>query len=161
MALTPTQKKNVRMSIAKYCWLAVENEPNVHYSQQRPFHFYDTIGSGYKVLDCSGFVVNCFWNASHDLKIYLADPSGYRNSGWGNTWTMEAWLRKHGKRVTETNGYLVGDIAMFDGHTMICSAAGSAKTSSWTSHGSEGGPDRRPLGYRNDLVGVWRHPALL
>jgi hypothetical protein len=161
MALTPTQKKNVRISITKYCWQAVENERRIHYSQRRPFPLVDVIGAGNHTLDCSGFVINCFWNASHDLKIYLADPSGFKFSGWGSTYTLEPWLRKHGKRVTETNGYLVGDIAMYQGHTTICSAAGSEKTSAWTSHGTESGPVRVPLGYRNDLVGVWRHPALL
>ena len=161
MPLTPTQKKKVRESISAYCRQAVANEPRVHYSQQRPFRFYDSMGGGYVVADCSSFVVNCFWNACHDLKIYIADPSGQRNSGWGNTWTMETWLREHGRRVTEVNGFLVGDIAMFDGHTMICSVRGTAKASWWTSHGSEGGPDLRKLNYRPDLRGVWRHPSLL
>ena len=158
--LTPTVKKKVRQSIVAWCDAAVRNEPRVHYSQQRPFRFYDDPGYGYVVLDCSGFVVNAFWNTSHDLQVYIADPSGQRNSGYGNTWTMEAWLRQHGNLVT-TQPYLVGDIAMFDGHTMICTTRGTAATSRWTSHGSEGGPDIRLLGYRQDLVGVWRHPALL
>ncbi len=161
MSLTPTQKKHTRESIAAYCSSARGNEPRIHYSQMRPFAFVDAIGVGWHTLDCSGFVVNCFWNASHDLRVYIADPSGQRMSGYGNTWTMEAWLRDHGKRVGEVNGYLVGDIAMFDGHTMICSRDGSAQASAWTSHGTEGGPNLRALHYRGDLVGVWRHPALL
>jgi hypothetical protein len=161
MPLSPTIKKRIRAKITSECKAAVGNEPHIHYSQQRPFRFYDVIGVGWVVLDCSGFVVNCFWNAMHDLALYLADPSGQRYSGYGNTWTMEAWLRKYGKKVTEVNGFLVGDIAMFDGHTMICSTAGTAKTSVWTSHGQEGGPEYRTLHYRPDLVGVWRHPALL
>ena len=158
--LTPTQKKKVRQSIARYCAAAVTNETRIHYSQYRPFRFYDDVGTAYVVLDCSGFVINCFWNAMHDLRVYLADPSGQRNTGFGNTWTMEAWLKAHGKRVT-TQPYLVGDIAMFNGHTMICSQRGTKTTSRWTSHGSEGGPDLRKLDYRGDLIGVWRHPALL
>jgi hypothetical protein len=161
MPLTPTQKKKVRTSISVYCAAAVSNEAKIHYSQRRPFPLVDMIGYGWHTLDCSGFVVNCFWNAHHDLKVYISDPSGQKYSGWGNTWSMESWLREHGKRVTEPNGYLVGDIAMYDGHTTICSKAGSAKVSDWTSHGSEGGPDRRKLYYRDDLRGVWRHPALL
>lgn len=160
MSLTPTQKKKVRASIAAYCEQAVANETRIHYSQARPFPFVDQIGFGWHTLDCSGFVVNCFWNAGHDLKVYVADPSGMKMSGWGNTWTMETWLREHGGRVT-TQPYLVGDIAMFRGHTMICSRRGTAAASRWTSHGSEGGPDLRTLHYRDDLVGVWRHPALL
>lgn len=157
--MTPTQKKNIRQSIAQYCGHAVSNEQRIHYSQRRPFPFIDIIGVGWHTLDCSGFVVNCVWNASHDLKVYLSDPSGQRFSGWGNTWTMEHWLREHASRVT-TQPYLVGDIAMFDGHTMICSSRGTKTTSRWTSHGSEGGPDLRKLDYRGDLRGVWRHRQL-
>lgn len=150
----------MRESISAYCKAAVSNEPRIHYSQYRPFPFIDTIGTGWHTLDCSGFVVNCFWNAHHDLKMYLADPSGMKMSGWGNTWSMETWLRANGKRVTETNGYLVGDIVLYDGHTAICSKAGSATVSQWTSHGSEGGPKVVKLRYRTDIQGVWRHPQL-
>ena len=161
MSLTPTQKQKTRRSVAVYCAAAVANEPRIHYSQHRPFHFVDDIGHGWHTLDCSGFVVNVFWNASHDLKVYLEDPSGMKFSGWGNTWTMETWLHSHGKRVTETNGYLVGDVVMYIGHTAVCSKAGSATVSEWTSHGSEGGPKVVRLNYRDDVVGVWRHPQLL
>lgn len=159
--ITPTQKKKIRTSIGTYCAYAVANEPRIHYSQARPFPLVDQIGSGWHTLDCSGYVVNCFWNASHDLKIWIADPSGMKMSGWGNTWTMETWLRANGRRVVEANGYLVGDIVMYDGHTAVCSTAGSAATSKWTSHGSEGGPKIVRLHYRTDIAGVWRHPALL
>lgn len=161
MPLTPTQKKNARASISGYCSAARLNEPRIHYSQARPFTFVDVIVVGWHTLDCSGFVINCFWNASHDLQVYIADPSGQKYSGWGNTWTMETWLRANGKRAAEVNGYLVGDIAMYAGHTTVCSTAGSATVSRWTSHGSEGGPVVQKLGYRDDLVGVWRHPGLL
>jgi hypothetical protein len=160
MALTPTQKKKIRLSISNYCAAAVGNEPRIHYSQARPFRFYDSIGVGNVVLDCSGFVINCFWNAGHDLKVYLADPGGQKYSGWGYTGSMETWLRAHGKRVVEANGYLVGDIAMYDGHTTVCSKAGSKTTSRWTSHGFEGGPIVVALHYRSDLRGCWRHPGL-
>lgn len=158
--MTPTEKKKIRESISGYCQAAVRNEPRIHYSQARPFPFVDQPGAGWHTLDCSGYVINCFWNAGHDLKVYLEDPSGQRNSGYGNTWTMEAWLRKNGKRVVEANGYLVGDIAMYDGHTAVCSKAGSASAAEFTSHGSEGGPKVVRLNYRPDLVGCWRHPSL-
>ncbi len=155
MPLTPTQKKHVRESISFYCAAAVANEPRIHYAQTRPFPLIDTIATGWHTLDCSGFVVNCFWNAMHDLKVYIADPSAQKY-----TWTMETWLQAHGKKTNEINGYLVGDIAMFDGHTMICSKAGSAKSSVWTSHGQESGPEPRDLNYRPGAR-VYRHPALL
>lgn len=158
--MTPTQKKKIRASIASYCAAARRNEPRIHYSQRRPFAFVDVIGVGWHTLDCSGYVVNVFWNAGHDLAVYLADPSGQRYSGWGNTWTMEAWLRGHGEPVT-TQPFLVGDVAMYDGHTTVCSRRGNQNTSRWTSHGTEAGPVEVKLRYRSDLVGVWRHPALL
>lgn len=157
---TPTQKKKLRDSMTAYCRAAVANEARIHYSQARPFPFVDTIGTGWHTLDCSGFVVNVFWNAMHDTEVYLRDPSGQKFSGYGNTWTMEAWLRENGRLVT-TQPYLVGDIAMFDGHTMVCSSKGSRATARFTSHGSEGGPNVRTLDYRPGLVGVWRHPVLL
>jgi len=160
MSLSPTAKKKVRESIATYCQQAVSNEPRIHYSQTRPFPFVDIIGHGWHTLDCSGFVINNYWNASHDTHVWLADPSGQKMSGNGNTWTMTSWLSTHGKKIT-TQPYLVGDIAMFDGHTMICHRKGDKLTSKWTSHGSEGGPVSKELGYRKDLVGVFRHPALL
>lgn len=158
---TPTQKKDARESITAYCNAARRNEPKIHYSQARPFPFVDDIGHGWHTLDCSGFVVNCYWNAMHDTAVYLADPSGQKFSGYGNTWTMEAWLREHGKRIT-SQPYLVGDVAMFDGHTMICHVKGTGGAAlAWTSHGTEGGPSLRSLNYRAGLVGVWRHPGLL
>lgn len=156
---TPTQKRRLRDSIAAYCAAAVRNEERIHYSQARPFPFVDVIGAGWHTLDCSGFVVNAFWNASHDTEIYLRDPSGQNFSGWGNTWTMETWLRANGSPVT-SQPLLVGDIAMYDGHTTVCSKRGTRQTARFTSHGSEGGPDVRTLLYRRDLVGVWRHPVL-
>ena len=160
MPLTPTQKKAVRQSIAAYCAAGRSNEPHIHYAQTRPFPLIDRIDVGWHTLDCSGFAINTFWNAGHDCEVYLADPSGQRYSGNGNTWTMEAWLRDHGGRVT-VQPYLVGDVALYRGHVIVCSSRGGKKSSRWTSHGSEGGPLEVRVGYRDDLVGVWRHPALL
>lgn len=163
--LTPTKKSKVRASIATYCSQASANEPRIHYSQQRPFKYYDNIGSTFVVLDCSGFVGNCFWNAMHDTGIFLHDPLNEKYTGYGYTGTLETYLRATGKRVTEENGYLVGDIARWGtgnhAHTAICSRKGTAKTSLWTSHGQESGPHVVSLHYRTDLVGVWRHPALI
>ena len=162
---TATQKKNWRESMSAYCAQAVANEPHIHYSQQRPFRYYDNIGVGFVSLDCSGFVGNVYWNSMHDTGVFLHDPLDYRYTGYGWTGSLEAYLRAHGKSVSEENGYLVGDIARWGqgnhAHTAVCSKAGSAASSDWTSHGREAGPNLVKLHYRNDLVGVWRHPALL
>lgn len=165
MSLTPTQKKKVRISIVGYCHAAIANEPRIHYSRQRPFRYYDDIGHGFVTLDCSGFVGNVFWNAMHDTGVYLHDPLDERYTGQGYTGTEETYLRKHGKPVTETNGYLVGDIARWGygnaAHTAVCYSAGNAKQAGFASHGREAGPVLVHLHNRDDLVGVWRHPGLL
>ncbi len=158
--MTPTQKENARATITKFCADAVRNNVNWSYSQNRPFAFVDKPGVGRHSGDCSALVVVAYWNVMHDLKLWLADPSGMKFSGWGNTWSMEAWLRKNGKRIT-TQGFLVGDIAMYRGHTTICSKKGTAATAEFTSHGGDRDPSVRDLHYRDDLIGVWRHPALL
>ncbi len=165
MSLSPTQKSKVRKSIVAWGYALIKNADRVHYTQARRFFYYDNPSSGNIELDCSGTVGNEFWNAMHDTGIYLADPLGFRYTGFGNTTSMEAWLRQYGKPVTEVNGYLVGDITRYGqgdhAHTTVCIKAGSAKTSRWLSNGSEGGPYEVTLGYRGDLVGVWRHPFLL
>ncbi len=162
---TPTQKQKLRSTIVAYCKAAVANERNISYSQQRPFYYYNNIGAGHVVLDCSGFVGNVYWNAMHDTGIFVHDPLDWRYTGYGWTGSLESYLRTFGKRVTEDNGYLVGDIARWGtgnhAHTAVCSKAGTAALAQWTSHGSEAGPLIVKLHYRNDLVGVWRHPALL
>ncbi len=165
MSLSPTNKKKVRDTIPIYCEASFENAWNISYSQQRPFHYYNHMGAGHIVLDCSGYVGNVFWNAMHDTGIYLHDPLNYRYTGYGWTGSEEAWLREAGKRVTEANGFLIGDIARWGegnhSHTGVCYKAGSGSTSRWASHGSEAGPLSVQLHYRPDLVGVWRTPALL
>ncbi len=162
---TPTQKQKIRASIPLYCGAAFKNEVRIHYTQQRPFRYYDDIGRGAVNLDCSGFVGNVFWNAMHDTHIYIHDPLNERYTGYGYTGTLEAYLRQHGKQVHEVNGFLVGDIVRWGqgqhAHTAVCFKAGSEAVSRWASHGREAGPVSVQLDYRNDLVGVWRHPVLL
>lgn len=165
MSLTPTKKKNVRASITAYCRQAVSNEPRIHYARTRRFPYYDKIGQGAVTLDCSGFVGNVFWNAMHDVGVYIHDPLNERYTGEGYTGTLETYLRSKGKPVYEANGYLVGDIVRWGNgehaHTAVCSKAGSAASAEWTSHGKEAGPVVVKLGYRDDLIGVWRIPELL
>ncbi len=162
---TPTQKQRWRAAAVAECKAAVSNEPNIHYSQQRPFRYYSHIGTGFVVLDCSGFVGNVFWAMMHTTGVFLHDVCDFRYTGIGNTSSIESYLRRNGKFVSEKNGYLVADVARWGegnhAHTAICSKAGTAKTAQWTSHGREAGPNLVNLHYRPDLVGVWRHPALL
>lgn len=158
---TPTQKKKVRDAITLFTAQAQHYEAHWHYSQQRPYMIVTNPALDRIVGDCSAYVANVFRHAMREAVIPLADPLGYHYDGWGNTWTEETWLRAHGKRVSEANGFLVGDIAVYRGHTTVCRLKGSASVSKWSSFGSETGPKQEPLHYRDDLIGVWRHPGLL
>jgi hypothetical protein len=165
LSLSPTEKKKVRAHITKYCQTAELNQWRWHYSQQRPFRYVNDPASSYVVGDCSAYVSIVYHDCMHDLGIYIADPLGMKYTGWGYTGTLEHFLRANGKRVVEANGYLVGDIARWGegshAHTAVCRKAGSAKVAVWSSFGSESGPKPVLLGYRSDLVGVWRHPGLV
>ena len=158
---TPTQKKKARAAAVSYTGTAQARELHWHYSQQRPYMIVPDPAASRIVGDCSAYVANVFRHAWKESGLYLADPLGYHYDGWGNTWTEETWLRQHGKRVTEANGFLVLDIAVYRGHTTVCRKDGTASGSVWSSFGSETGPKPEPLHYRDDLIGVWRHPGLL
>ncbi len=158
---TPAQKKAARVGCTTYTGTAQGREFHWHYSQQRPYMIVPDPAADRIVGDCSAYVANVFRHMMRHAGVPLADPLGYHYDGWGNTWTEETWLRAHGKRVNEANGYLVGDIAVYRGHTTVCRGPGSASRSRWSSFGSETGPKEEPLHYRDDLIGVWRHPGLL
>lgn len=157
---SPTNKKAARAAIASFTARAQACELHWHYSQQRPYMIVNDPTADRIVGDCSAYVANVIRHADRTTAIVLADPLGYHFDGWGNTWTEEAWLRAHAKRLT-SQPYLVGDIAVYRGHTTICRKAGTAATSRWSSFGSETGPKDESLHYRDDLIGVWRHPGLL
>lgn len=165
MALTPTQKKRVRAAMKNYCLRAEANEAAWHYSQARPFRYVDNPDSRWVVADCSAYVGIVYHDAMHDTGLYLRDPLGYKYEGIGNTWTEEAWFRANGKPVAPTHKVFVGDIVRWGhgdhSHTAICRTSGSRSTAWFSSFGREAGPQPVRLNYRDDLVGVWRHPALL
>ena len=165
MSLTPNQKKLVRSKMTDFCVRAEAHENVWHYTQQRPFHGFGVVPEQWHANDCSGYVSLVFNWAMHQTGLYLADPLGWSYSGWGNTGSEILWLRKHGKHI-ENNVFYVGDLAVYGDwgnteHTTVCRKNGSASTSRWSSFGSESGPKPEGLKYRSDLIGVWRHPALL
>lgn len=165
MPLTPNEKQKVRAKMSGFTRAAELNERAWHYSQQRPFHYIDNPSSSSIVADCSGYVSIVYHDAMHDTGIFLSDPLGYRYTGWGNTWSEEAWLRHYGKAVPDGHKYFVGDIVRWGSgshsHTAVCSVEGDRHTARFSSHGTEAGPVAVKIDYRSDLVGVWRHPALL
>ena len=165
--LTPTEKRHLRAAITDYCLRAEANQEAWHYSQARPFKYGPPEGPA--SADCSGYIGRIYRWARDHAGVMLADPLGGNYNGYGWTGSLEQWLRTHGHTVT-TQGYLVGDIALFgpgghahtsDSHTIVCRAPGSAATAWWSSNGREAAPEPRRLHYRTDLIGVWRHPALL
>jgi hypothetical protein len=46
-------------------------------------------------------------------------------------------------------------------HMTVCRKAGTGASAIFSSFGQQAGPLPTALHYRNDLVGVYRHPALL
>lgn len=158
---TPAGKKAARAAAVTYTVQAQGYELHWHYSQQRPYMIVPDPKAYRIVGDCSAYVANVFRHAMRHAGVPLSDPLGYHYDGWGNTWTEETWLRAHGKRVTEANGFLVLDIAVYRGHTTVCRENGSASVSRWSSFGGETGPKEVALHYRDDLIGVWRHPGML
>jgi hypothetical protein len=166
MTLGPNKKLALRNAIADFCSNAEAVEWKWSYTQQRP---YSGIGLGPERLhhnDCSSYVALSFNWAMHEAGVYVADPLGYRYSGYGNTGTQLVWLEKNGS-AAPVGKYLIGDMAIWGHsksnttHTAICRKRGTAETAIWSSHGNEGGPQPVKLGYHpHPLIGVWRHPAL-
>lgn len=171
--MNPTEKKKWRAAAASYCHVACAYRLNRGYSQRRRVLGYGLSPKADQLDDCSGFVDKVvFWaNAETPLGIHVASPLGYRFSGYGNTESMQTYL-KH-----EANGRIqVGDIALWSAagndwdtsHTAICSTAGTMRTAVFTSHGhqswrfSNDAPEEIRLpNFPEHLIGVYRMPELL
>lgn len=94
----------------------------------------------------------------------VRDPLNQHYSGWGYTGTSIDYLDAH---PIGNDRYFVGDLAFYGTshsnttHMTVCRKGGTRETALWSSHGTEAGPYAVKLHYRGDLVGVYRHPALL
>lgn len=172
MSLTPTQKKKVRDAMVVYCTRAEQYRLNRGYSQRRPVLGYGLPASAVQLDDCSGFVSKVWYKGMQVTGIHLADPlhSGADFSGWGNTETMQAYL----KHEAPLDKYRIGDLALWGpndwdtSHTAICRKAGTRSTALFTSHGhqswrfSDDAPEPITIKHFHEhLIGVYRHPALL
>jgi hypothetical protein len=166
MPLAPNKKLLVRNLIADFCADAEAVEWKWSYTQQRPYTgLGKPAGSGHD-NDCSSYVALVFHHASHEAGVFLADPLGYRYSGYGYTGSQIMWLKANGSPAPKGK-YLIGDMAIWGfgvsgtTHTAVCRKRGTGETAVWSSHGNEGGPEGVKLSYHpHPLVGVWRHPAL-
>lgn len=162
--LSPTDKLKVRKAIANYCLRSEHSQPQIHYSQARPYHHLGVSPEHGFIADCSSFVTGTFFWAGDETNIKVLDPNGRQYDGYGYTGTL---LHENiGHPVREDKKFLAGDIALYGPayrtkHTVICRSAGMAATSVWTSHGSESGPVSVRLNYRSDLLCVLRPKSLL
>jgi hypothetical protein len=145
----------IRAAMTAFMLSAEMHEEVWHYTQARPFTGVGASPESSHFNDCSSYVILVYHAAWQATGIFIPDPSGYRYTGYGNTWDN---LDGH-ERITSGN-YLVGDLAHYDGHVTICKKGGSATTSEWSSFGTESGPREEPLYYRPDFIKVVR-PRLL
>lgn len=145
----------VREAISDFCERAEDAEAVWHYTQNRPYQGLGVAPERYHEGDCSSYVILSYYWARQATGILVPDPSGYRYTGYGNTWDD---LDGHPRVLT--GNYLVGDLAHYDGHVTICRKPGSATTAVFSSFGMESGPDDTTLFYRGDLRYVCRPPLL-
>lgn len=162
MSLDPTQKEAARFLIRRYLERCEESKALIHYSQVRPMtHLGKMPESGF-TADCSGLATSCFKHADIFTAFKVNDPNGdiFNYNGFGYTGTLLANNRK--RRIPLDRKFFVGDLALYGTglsdtrHVCICRKNGDAKTSIWTSHGSEAGPYSVYLHYRRDLLCVVR-----
>lgn len=126
--------------ITEFCVAAVKNEPNWHYSMNRPFKLDINPSAASISSDCSGFVVQAVDYARRKvagLRDEVYDPSKYDFKGYGNTDDDEdGWPHI-------SSPFRVGDLAHFANsrHVVICIQAGDRSGAVWASHGREAGPE--------------------
>lgn len=168
MALTPTQKAQVRVLIRSYCERAEDNRSDIHYAQFRPMNHLGRSPSSGFTCDCSAFVTSAFyWAETHSRKFTVSDPNGLKYNGYGYTGTLLATNRT--RRVPLDRKFFVGDMALYGPslsdtrHVAICRKDGTVDgdmRAVWTSHGSELAPYPVYLRYRPDLLVVVRSLSL-
>jgi len=164
VSLSPTDKKNLRAQIARFCLVAEKYRDRWTYSQVRPYPGLGHAPSAYHTDDCSAYGALIYYWAGHMIGKGVADPLGEHYSGWGNTETAHAFLSAH---HAPPDKYRVGDIALYledafqHHHMTICRTGGTGDSAWFSSNGSQADPNPTRLHYRSDLTGVYRHPALL
>jgi hypothetical protein len=157
--LTPTEKKSFRDQLRRYCLVAQKYDHLWHYTQQRPYTGLGSPASDTHYNDCSSYIAIAFYKAGRNSGVRVDDPLGYHYTGWGNTGSCYAEMKKY---PAPKDKYRVGDVALYLGaggfgdHMVVCIQAGDGQSSVWSSFGSEAGPVELKLHYRSDLTGVYR-----
>jgi hypothetical protein len=163
VALSPNAKRDFREQIADFCSTAEAYEVRWSYSQRRPYSGLGVGPANWHTNDCSSYCDLVFWWAGHYSKHPVAAPLGYHYSGYGNTQSAYNFLKAHNAPVDK---YRIGDLAIYGTpsltkHMTVCRREGDRSQAVWSSFGRQEGPEPHALHYRSDLVGVYRHPALL
>jgi cell wall-associated NlpC family hydrolase len=157
-ALSAAQVAEVRSAAIHAAVLGLNNRGAVHYTQAAGPRW-EGINRGLIAAqgrfpnnaDCSSFVTWCLWNGMrlHNL------PDTVNGQGWraGFTGTQ----LNHGTRVSGDRAVVPGDLALYGSgrpgkHVAICIGGGLV-----ISHGSEAGPFKLALHYRNDLMEIRRY----
>ena len=159
MPLTPTEKKNFREQLVRFCLVAQKYDHRWHYTQHRPYTGLGAPASDTHFNDCSSYVAIAFYKAGRNSAVRVDDPLGYHYTGWGNTGSCYTEMKRY---PAPKDKYRVGDVALyldpgsFSDHMTVCIEEGTGQTSVWSSFGTEAGPDERSLHYRSDLTGVYR-----
>lgn len=162
--LTPTEKKDARSYLTRFCLTAEQHRDAISYTQARPFD--PTVTPERFRGDCSSYVTQAFWWAWDHLDgVPLHDPNGPTEwDGYGFTGTLLA--TNHAHHIPLDHRFFVGDLALYGTfwatrHVVMCRKGGLEKDAIWSSHGSRAGPNPVRLRYRSDLLGVYRPASLL
>ncbi len=127
----------VQHFIREYWLLAIANNPNYSYSQNRPVKLPMNPSSSTAIGDCSGTIIQAVHYAGAKSKVAVEDPAKFKFSGYGNTDMYEDDWPKVG------SPFRIGDMAHFHSprHVIQCIKAGTVATAEWGSHGWEGSPE--------------------
>ena len=137
-------------ALTDYAKRSINNEPIIHYSQNRPLTSLGVPPEKGFTTDCSGHATSAYYWCG------WPDPNGNDYNGYGYTGTLVNNPKYTG------SSFQIGDLALYGTstgnttHVTTCYAAGNNSTSKWVSHGSESGPYSTALYYRGDLVCVVR-----
>lgn len=157
-SVSPVQRGQVERILLNGARLLLENAANVHYTEDMRLRW-EGIAHGLRISrgdyphhgDCSSTISWLYWNA---LYTHLGMADVVNGEGWraGYTGTM----LQHGVHVSE-NDLHVGDAVIYGrgapgSHVAMYVGAGMV-----FSHGSEGGPYKLQVRYRQDVLAIRRY----
>jgi cell wall-associated NlpC family hydrolase len=156
--LSPSHRARARELTIVAAELGLRHAPELHYTQDaRRWEGIDKHLKAWRhqfpnYADCSAFATWCLW---HGLDHYGVRDTV--NGEAGRRATPARWS-EHGKLVRHAASIKRGDLALYGdpfgrtGHVAVCIGGGMV-----ISFGSEPGPFRLPINYRQDLHQVRRY----